>query len=454
MTSLRSLPSRFSLRARITALAVVGAVVVLPLGVLVLYSGVSDALDDAVTSELRIRAEDVAAELAAGLPPVLADGSLSQVLDPDGSVRAPDGADALVEPVRWPAPGTDVVEDRPVEGVGDDGRVLVRAVETPAGTRYVVVAGSTSSVREAERRLQVVLVVVGPVLVLTIGVAAWLLTGAALRPVRRMTRRAATLSFEEPSARLPQPPGRDEIAELGQTLNAMLARIERTVAHERAFVDDASHELRTPIAVLRGELELAHLELADGTDPARCLRAVDSALEEVDRLARLADQLLVLARSDAGRLRDRRERIALMALTAHVVDRIDSGEVRLLVSGVEAHVCGDPDLLERMLANLVQNAVRFARRLVGIEVLVDGDEAIVQVSDDGPGFDPDVVDRAFERFSRDGRHRTRSDAGAGLGLAIAAAVVESHDGRIEVGNGEPLGGARVVVRLPREAPAR
>jgi len=451
MTRWRALPSRVSLRTRLTVLAVGGAALVLPLGVLGIYTGVSDALDDAVTGELRVRAGDVAAELAAGLPPVLADGDPTQVLDGDGEVLAPPGAPPLVALRQRPAPGEDLVEDRAVPGIEGRSRVLTLGVATADGDRYVVVAGSTAPIRRAEQRLRVVLGVVGPALVLGIGATAWLLTGAALRPVRRMTRRAATLSFEQPSARLPAPPGRDELAELGQTLNTMLDRIEATVAHERAFVDDASHELRTPIAVLRGELELARLELADGADPASCTAALDSALEEVDRLARLADQLLVLARADAGRLRDCRERVGLMSLTAHVVDRLERRDVQLLVSGADAAVCADPDLLEQLLVNLVANAMRHAQALVGVEIEADGDEVVLTVSDDGPGFDADVLDRAFERFSRAGSARSRSGGGAGLGLAIAAAVVEAHDGAIAVRNGDPLGGGCVEVRLPRAA---
>lgn len=453
MSRLRLLPSRVSLRARLTALAVLGAVVVLPLGVLVLYSGVSDGLDDAITEELRVRADDVAAELRAGLPPVLADGRAAQVLDPGGRVVAPAGASPLVD-LTTRRPAGEAVVDRPVPGVGEDARVLVQRIETPDGERFVAVAGSTTPIREAEQRLGLVLGIVGPALVLGIGTTAWVLIGAALRPVRRMTRHAATLSLEQPAARLPQPPGRDEIAELGQTLNDMLDRIERTVAHERAFLDDASHELRTPIAVLRGELELARLELGDGVDPAVCVRALDSALEEADRLGRLADQLLVLARADAGRLRDQRRRLGLMTLTARVVDRFESQAARVVVSGVDAHVWGDPDLLEQLLGNLVANAACLARSLVGIEIFVDGDAVVLQVSDDGPGFAEDVIDRVFERFSRAGASRTRSGGGAGLGLAIASAIVEAHDGTIEVGNGDPLGGARVRVRLPRDTSAR
>ena len=162
-----------------------------------------------------------------------------------------------------------------------------------------VVATSTASLVQARDRLTIVLAVAGPILAAAIGAAAWIVTGAALRPVRRMTNEAATISMAESGRRLAQPAGEDEIAELGRTLNAMLARIETTIAHERAFIDDAAHELRSPIAVLRGELELtAH----DPGDADAVAVGLASALEETDRLTRLSEDLLTLARADAGQL--------------------------------------------------------------------------------------------------------------------------------------------------------
>ena len=151
----------------------------------------------------------------------------------------------------------EVIVDRAIAGVGEHARLLARPMRGPVGEEVVgVVATSTASLAEARERLTIVLGVAGPVLAAAIGAAAWFLTGAALRPVRRMSNEAATISMAEPGRRLAQPAGDDEIAELGRTLNAMLARIETTIAHERAFIDDAAHELRSPLAVLRGELEL------------------------------------------------------------------------------------------------------------------------------------------------------------------------------------------------------
>lgn len=444
-----SLASRFSLRVRLTLLAALGAAVVLPLAVLLLHATVSDALDDAVTAELRVRAEDVTAELAAGVEPVAGDGLLTQVLTEAGAVRVPGGSTPMLSPRELPATvGGEVVIDGSIDGFGDDARVVARKLPDAAGGGFVLVAGSTTPITEVQRRLAVLLVVVGPLLVATVAGTAWLLTRSALQPVRRMTRRATTLSLEEPRSRLPLPPGRDEIAELGRTLNAMLERIEETVAHERAFVDDASHELRTPIAVLRGELELARMELDEGGTTADSVRAIDSALEETDRLARVTEHLLVLARADAGRLTDGCDRVPLMTATARVVDRVEHGDVQLQVSGVEAHVLADPDLIDQLLTNLISNAVRFARTRVRVAIERHDMTVAINVSDDGPGFDPDLVDRAFDRFSRTGTSRPRNGGGAGLGLAIVAAIVDALDGRIAIANGAGLGGGNVEVRLP------
>lgn len=449
MRSLAALAARLSLRVRLTVLSALGAALVLPLVVLLLQGAVRDALNDAVTAELRIRADDVEAELRAGVEPVVTDGLVTQVLAPDGSVLRPEGSEVLTRAGELPSePGEEVVRDRAVPGVGDHARVLARRLPGDLGAGWVVVAGSTSPIVEVQRRLAVLLGVAGPLLVLAVAGTAWMLTRSALQPVRRMTRRASTLSLEEPHERLPQPPGRDEIAELGRTLNGMLERIEQTVAHERAFVDDASHELRTPIAVLRGELELARMELEarEAGDP---IRAIDSALEETDRLARITEHLLVLARADAGRLADARQRVSLMTATAHVIDRVDAGRIQLQVTGVDGQVLADPDLVDQLLTNLVGNAVRFARDTVRVGIRTEDDVVAVEVDDDGPGFDPAVLDRALDRFSRSGTSRTRSGGGAGLGLAIVAAIVDSLDGSIQLENDGLLGGASVTVRLPR-----
>lgn len=313
-----------------------------------------------------------------------------------------------------------------------------------------MVAGSTAPIEQAQRRLALVLGIAGPSMVVVVAATAWLLTTAALRPVARMTRRAKVLSsLHEAEDRLPQPPGRDEIAELGSTLNAMLARIEATVAQERAFIDNASHELRTPLAVLRSELELARIEVSTGPDAARTTAALDSALEETDRLVALAERLLVLAKADARRLVGPDDVVHLGDVASRVVRRVDDEGLDVQLHVGQATVRGDADALEQLLGNLVENAAHWSTGCIRLEATTSAEAVVLEVADDGPGFAPEVLDRAFDRFSRADVSRSNRTGGTGLGLAIAAAIAEASGGHIEAANeGSPLGGARVTVTLP------
>jgi two-component system OmpR family sensor kinase len=250
-----------------------------------------------------------------------------------------------------------------------------------------------------------------------------------------------------PTAGSPRPAGRDEIASLASTLNAMLGRIAETMAHERAFIDDASHELRSPLAVLRGELELARLEQREEQDPARTRAMVDSALQETDRLVALTERLLVLARADAGRLVGESEVIALDDIVRHVVGRIPTDHVEVQATVRDMSVFADPVALEQLLANVIANAAAWARSRVEVQAAPEDGVVVMQVADDGPGFDPNVLERAFDRFSRADTTRA-SSGGTGLGLAIVAAIAEALGGTVTARNGPPLGGAVVEIRIP------
>jgi signal transduction histidine kinase len=246
------------------------------------------------------------------------------------------------------------------------------------------------------------------------------------------------------------------VAALARHLNTLLVRVQESMAADRAFVDDASHELRTPISVLRGEVELAQLAAADArADPTR-LDAVDESLraarEETDRLSRLADDLLVLARMDQGQVRLRKQAVDPRQLVEAVVARLGPGRTRIEITGGHSLVNADPARIEQVLTNLVANARRhaFSRVLIGVEDL--GAQGVaVTVSDDGKGFPANLLPDAFGRFRRADparTGRTPSAEGTGLGLAIVAAIVTSHGGDIGATNGPPLGGASVHVRLP------
>ena len=327
---------------------------------------------------------------------------------------------------------------------------MIRRVATADDDRLVVVAGSTASIRQARNQLLAVLAVAGPLVLVAVTGSAWALIGAALAPVRRMTRRAATISAAEPGERLPEPGGDDEIAELAATLNRMLDRITESVQHERSFIDNASHELRTPLAVLRGELELLGRELSSETESALA-PGVASALEETDRLTRLAEQLLVLARIDAGESTEvfGAASCSLDVIAGSVARRFgglaaDAGiAVDARLTG-ECRVALDPDSCDRMVTNLVGNAVRYAHASVLVTVTSDDGRIELVVADDGDGFAPTICERPFERFVRADPDRQ----GTGLGLAIVAGLAEAAGGAATLGNGDSLGGAWVRVELP------
>jgi two-component system, OmpR family, sensor kinase len=442
------LARRLSLRTRLALLAGVGAMVVLSVGALLLYQNISGELSRAITDELTIRMGDLTANVEAGTLPTAPSSVLTQVVGPDGSVLSPRRAEAvltadeLARALKEP-----IVVDREVAGVGEHARLLARPIARPGGGEVVgVVATSTSPLVRARDRLTVVLVVAGPVLAAAIAAAAWILTGAALRPVRRMTSEAATISMTETGARLPQPEGEDEIAELGRTLNGMLARIETTIAHERAFIDDAAHELRSPIAVLRGELELA---ADDPGDTAAVSRGLASALEETDRLSRLSEDLLTLARADAGQLAPSHVTTEVLDAARAAVGRYRvRDELSLEVSGEPLIVRGDPLWIRQIVTNLVANADRHAKRRIVVSTSVADDRGRLVVADDGPGFPSDLLPQAFDRFTRGDGSRSRAGGGTGLGLAIVASLTHALGGVVTATNGPPLGGARVVVDLP------
>jgi signal transduction histidine kinase len=264
----------------------------------------------------------------------------------------------------------------------------------------------------------------------------WVLVGRTLRPVERIRAEVSSIGLDELGRRVPVPAGDDEIARLAATMNEMLERLDGAHRRQQRFVADASHELRTPLTRMRTELEVP------GGDPDALRRSV---LDDVVTLQRLIDDLLVLARRDAG---------ASTATRPVDLDEIVLEEARAAggvdVSAVSAaQVRGDPAALRRVVRNLLDNARRHATARVAVAVREDGDVAVVTVDDDGPGIPPDRRAEVFRRFTRLDDART-SAGGSGLGLAIVDAVVTEHGGAVAIDD-SPLGGARVEVRLPRLA---
>ena len=250
------------------------------------------------------------------------------------------------------------------------------------------------------------------------------------------------------------PATRDEVAALAGTMNDLLGRLQRALARQRAFVADASHELRNPLAVLRGELELA---ARPGRGQAELAAAVRSAGAEAERLARLTDDLLLLARSDEERFGLRLERTDIGDLLGRSAGLAGS---RLAAAGVTGRVDVppgtyadvDPDRIRRAVDNLVGNALRFAPRgsVIVLAARAAGQDLEIEVSDDGPGFPAGFLPHAFERFARPDSGRSRGDGGTGLGLAIVRAIAAAHGGVATAAN-KPGGGAVVTLRLPGAA---
>ena len=326
-------------------------------------------------------------------------------------------------------------------------RVLTRTL--PDGEVLAVGELIASQQETSENRL-VGLLVTGPLLLLLITITVGRSIHAALKPVDRLTREAALISVTEDSTRrLHTVPGHDEIARLAQTLDDMLHRLTVAFQHERAFVDDASHELRTPVAVIRGELELALSDLQDHAGVETSLRA---AFAETERLQRLCEDLLVLARERAGTLTLRSEALDVTDFLVAFVRRL-STTLSLHVTidsdpgGVEWR--GDGLRLEQILANLVVNAQAAGSSHVRLQARGRSDNAgiTLSVEDDGPGFPPGFLDRAFERFTRADAARTRQ-GGAGLGLALVSALTHALGGSVSASNDSALGGASVRLSLP------
>jgi len=460
-----------SVRTRLVLIFAVGSSILVVLTGALLYLGFNNQLDNAIEQALRDRAAEVAGDVREGSQEVRPGAPFVVLLQSDGRVINSTVTGVRRTPVltaRELARARErevVFERRRVTGLGDRGKLLARP-ETSAGggTVILVVGESLDTVSRASQRLGLLLAVASPVLVGLIAACGWVLVGAALRPVRRLTAEAEAISLRESGQRLQEPPGDDEIALLGHTLNAMLDRIEGSLAHERAFVDDASHELRTPLSILRGELELASTAPLDA---AGARRAFSSALQEADHLGRLTDDLLVLARSDRGHLAPRLRPVDLLDAAERGAGRRLGGEgpadrdpaepllggedtrrVAVDVTGSTVIVSADPGLLERILRNLIDNALRHAGSQVQVSVGSDGGDGRLVVADDGPGIPPMFLPVAFERFTRADAVRGRDGGGSGLGLAIVASLVEGMGGRVQLGNGDPLGGARVEVWLP------
>ena len=453
-------------RLRVTAVFALAMAVVLAGTGLFLYVRVDSRLAAALDRDLRLRAQDLSALVqqpgsslaSTGATLVERGESYAQLVDLRGRVldatRPLGGAPLLTSTQLAQARDRTIFANlRSVPNLDEPSRVLATPVDR-SGARLVLVVGATRQDNaDTLAGLRNELFVVGPVALLLASVVGYALAGLGLRPVESMRRRAAAISAERPGERLPVPATGDEIERLAETLNAMLGRLEAAVQREREFVADAGHELRTPLALLRGELELA---LRHAESPAELEEAVRLSIAEVDRLTQLAEALLLIARSDGGGLPLQVEDLDASALVASVVNRFawraeEAGRSLAAEAPAAVRLPGDRLRLEQALGNLVDNALRHGAgdvRLLTrtIEGTVAGTVELHCV-DGGQGFPPEFLGRAFDRFARAPQRRV--DSGSGLGLAIVQVIANAHGG-VAIAANRPEGGADVWLELPGE----
>lgn len=454
--------ARVPIRLRLTlAFAIAMAVVLLATG-LFLYLRLEAALDQAIDQSLRGRADDVAALVRVSGFALREEGwsrlvdqeaNVAQVLDPDGvildSTPGVGGHRLLTDPQLARAAQAMIMVDRPlVPGFDDPLRLLATPVQGQDGPVVVIVGASVEEQKEALESLLAQMLLGGPIVLLLASLLGYSLAAATLRPVESMRREAEAVSAAKPGRRLPLPPADDEIARLGRTLNTMLGRLESALARERQFVSDASHELRTPLAALRTELEIA---LRRKRTPEEMEAAMRSAEEETERLCRLAEDLLVLAQADDGSLPVRQEQLPATELLTAVRERYglqaaDVGRPLQIQADDQLELHVDRLRVEQALGNLVENALLHGRgRILLIARRRDG-RVELHVRDEGSGFPPEFIERAFDRFSRS--DSARQGPGVGLGLAIVDLIARAHGGSAHAANHN--GGADAWLELPND----
>ena len=457
-----------SVRLRVTAVAVVLTAAALAVGGWGLLRAVERTQLGRIAGATEQQVDDVVARLEAGAAPdallaatAVKMAGIIQIIDEHGRVLSP-GPDPAEEPILVIARDGKVASGSlpPAGGlVATASQGSARVMETLPGSpaqatelqleyRTVAVGGreltvvAASPLAEVNRSLDAVrstLTVGLPLVVALVGGLAWFVTGRALRPVEAMRAEVEAISHSTLHRRVPAPARADEIGRLARTMNAMLDRLESAVERQRRFVADASHELRSPVAALRVQLEVA----ARTGDKDAMMAAVETALAEEARIEDLLTDLLLLASVDEG-----------AAPPAGPVDlgaaaAAEAAVPRRVPVSASGHgvVRGSTGQLRRVVANLVDNAVRHASSAVHLQV--DGGRLVVD--DDGSGIPSEDRERVFERFTRLDEGRARDDGGAGLGLSLVRAVAVAHGGRAWA-EASPSGGARIVVQLPETTP--
>ena len=445
--------ARLPIRARLTIAFIGVMAAVLAAAGTFLYAQFRSDLDAQIDNSLRLESQDVEALVDAGGPRSVAisDVPFAQVFAADGSLltttRKPAGFRLLtVSQAQRAALARQRL--RTEELPAGQARVLASPASPRDGASLALAVAEPLRLRNHElSHLRSLLLIAGPLALLLASVAGYELARAALRPVDRM--RSELEGMSDRPGLLAVPDTSDEIGALGHTLNELLDRVRAAVARERRLVSDASHELRTPLTTLRAEVDLA---LIGDRDPEELRAALKSAAEEAKRMSRLADDLLVLARADQGRLPlDPRPLAAEELLRSAATRARAAADVRGRAIEIEgtggAAVIADPDRTAQALGNLITNALLYGEGAINLSARGVGGVVELHVVDEGPGFDDELLARAFERFGRGEQARSNTQ-GSGLGLAIVEAIAQAQGGHAYARN-RPEGGADVWIALPR-----
>jgi two-component system, OmpR family, sensor kinase len=451
--------ARLPIRVRLTAAFAVGMAVVLAAVGVFVYVRMGAALLETTDAGLLSRAEVLVANVRAsglqlpgiGASLIESDEAFAQIADPSGRIVQSSpivAGSSLLPPATIAALHGHAFFDRRIPGIDNVTRVL--AVPIGGGDRHavVMVGGSLQDREDHLLQLAATLAIGGPIALALISWAGWLLVGAAVRPMERMRRQAAAISTSDPSRRLPVPDRDDEVGRLGTTLNEMLDRIQGSFDRERRLLNNAAHELRTPLAILKGEVDLAR-EKPRTADELNA--AMASVSEETDHIVALAGDLLVLARMNGGAPSVSPVTTSVPELLERATDRhrarARARGVRLEVDAGAISALLDPVRLRQAVDNLIDNALRYTPEGGVVHVAADriDGEIRILVEDTGPGFPDGFRERAFEPFMRGPANG--DDVGAGLGLAIVRAIAEGHGGSA-VAEDRPGGGAKVIVLLP------
>jgi heavy metal sensor kinase len=329
-------------------------------------------------------------------------------------------------------------------------RIVTRRVDGPEGTLVVQIARSLESYDHEMSELLLALLLTGPLTVLVALGGGYFLARRALAPVDRMTETANQIEARQLAQRLEVVNPNDELGRLAETFNGMLDRLEKSFREMQRFTADASHELRTPISVIRSEAEVALNKPVSDHDKRILLSNI---LEECERLTRITDQLLTLSREDAGIAPFQREPVDVGGLANEIADTMrplaDAKELTLAIAANgTAVVAGDPDRLKQVVYNLLDNAIKYTQTgRVDLAVARAGDNVELTVCDTGVGIGAAHLPHVFERFYRVDKARTRSEGGTGLGLSIVQSVVVAHGGNVKV-QSQPNKGTTITVSLP------